>query len=108
LIHFNGFAVQETITTPLITDINHKYTDTLDYPESFAYILFTFSGVLSVLTFIILRHINRYIGEFNLVFISCIMALTGYLILIDYKVRVIEPWRFIIGFGIISVSFPLG
>lgn len=40
LIHFNGFAVQETITTPISTDITHKYTNTLDYPESFAYVLF--------------------------------------------------------------------
>jgi len=54
LFHFNGFAVQETVTTPIITDVNHKYTNTLDYPESFAYILFTFSGVLSVMTFILL------------------------------------------------------
>ena len=85
LIHFNGFAVQETITTPLITDLKHKYTDTLDYPESFAYILFTFSGVLSVLTFIVLRHLNRYISEFKLVFLSCVMAFIGYMLLIDYK-----------------------
>lgn len=40
VIIFNGFAVQETITTPISTDITHKYTTTLDYPESFAYILF--------------------------------------------------------------------
>lgn len=36
------------------------------------------------------------------------MALVGYAVLIDYKIRVIEPWRFIIGFGIISVAFPVG
>lgn len=92
----------------MITDVNHKYTNTLDYPESFAYILFTFSGVLSVLTFIVLRHLNRYVGEFKLVFLSCLMAFIGYMILIDYKLRVIEPWRFILGFGIISVAFPFG
>lgn len=108
LIHFNGFAVQETITTPLVTDINHKYTKTLDYPESFAYILFTGAGVLSVITFITLKHLNRYISDFNLVLLSCIMGFIGYLIVIDYQDRIIEPWRFIVGFGIISVAFPFG
>jgi len=107
-VHFNGFAVQETITTPIITDLKHKYTNTLDYPESFAYVLFTGAGILSVITFITLKHINRYIGDFNLVLFSSVMGLVGYLILIDYTPRYIEPLRFFIGFAIISVAFPLG
>ena len=36
------------------------------------------------------------------------MGLIGYLILIDYNPRIIEPARFIIGFAIISVTFPFG
>jgi len=36
------------------------------------------------------------------------MGLVGYTVLIDYKLRVIEPWRFILGFSIISVAFPFG
>lgn len=51
MIHFNGFAVQETITTPLVTDVDHKYTETLDHSEDFAYILFSFSGILSMIGF---------------------------------------------------------
>lgn len=108
LIHFNGFAVQETITTPISTDIMHKYTMTLDYPESFAYVLFACSGVLSVITFMILKRITGLIEDNNLVMISSIMGLIGYLILIDYSPRIIEPARFIVGFCIISVAFPFG
>ena len=108
LIHFNGFAVQETITTPISTDVLHKYTDTLDYPESFAYILFACSGVLSLITFIFLKRINELLSDKTFVMISSIMGLVGYFILIDFKPRIIEPVRFIIGFCIISVTFPLG
>jgi len=100
--------VQETITTPIITDVKHQYTSTLDYPESFAYVLFTGAGVLSVLTFITLKHLNRFITDYNLVLISNIMGFVGYCALINYKDRIIEPYRFFIGFGIISVAFPFG
>lgn len=108
LIHFNGFAVQETITTPISTDITHKYTYTLDYPESFAYILFVISGCLSVLTFMALKRINDWLSDYTFVMISSIMGLVGYFILIDFTPGVIEPARFIVGFCIISITFPLG
>lgn len=108
LIHFNGFAVQETITTPISTDIAHKYTDTLDYPESFAYVLFACAGVLSLITFIALKRINEILPDKTFVLISSVMGLIGYLLLIDYSPRIIEPARFIIGFCIISITFPLG
>ena len=64
--------------------------------------------MLSVLTFISLKHINRYISDYNLVLISSILGFVGYLVLIDYTPRIIEPYRFIIGFAIISVTFPFG
>jgi ceroid-lipofuscinosis MFS transporter 7 len=108
LIHFNGFAVQETITTPISTDITHKYTDTLDYPESFAYLLFAASGVLSLITFLLLKRITAIMDDTTFVLISSIMGMVGYFLLIDFTPRVIEPVRFIIGFCIISVTFPLG
>ncbi|CAI2364145.1 unnamed protein product [Moneuplotes crassus] len=108
LIHFNGFAVQETITTPISTDVIHKYTDTLDYPESFAYILFACSGFLSLLTFLALKRINTWTSDQNFVLLSSIMGLIGYFVLLDFSPRIIEPARFVIGFCIISVTFPLG
>jgi ceroid-lipofuscinosis MFS transporter 7 len=108
LIHFNGFAVQETITTPISTDVMHKYTNTLDYPESFAYILFACSGVLSLMTFIALKRISDILTDKTFVLISSAMGFIGYLLLIDYVPRIIEPARFIIGFCIISIAFPLG
>jgi len=70
LIHFNGFAVQETVTTPISTDIIHKYTDTLDYPESFAYVLFACSGLLSLITFLVLKRINEILPDRTFVMIS--------------------------------------
>ena len=108
LIHFNGFAVQETITTPISTDIVHKYTETLDYPESFAYVLFACSGVLSLITFIFLKKINDILQDKTFVLISSIMGFVGYMLLIDYSPRIIEPARFIIGFCLISITFPFG
>lgn len=107
-IHFNGFAVQETITTPISTDVFHKYTNTLDYPESFAYILFACSGVLSLITFLLLKKINNLLKDKTLVMVSSAMGLIGFFILIDFVPKVIEPVRFIIGFCIISVAFPFG
>jgi len=92
----------------LVTDVRHKYTVTLDYPETFAYLLFTCAGVLSVVTFIALKYLNSFVSDFNLVLISLCLGLFGFLFLIDYSPRVIEPWRFIVGFGIISVAFPFG
>ena len=108
MIHFNGFAVQETITTPISTDVLHKYTDTLDFQESFAYILFACAGVLSFITFLALKKMNDVLPDKYFVFISSAMGLVGYLIMIDYVPRIIEPYRFVIGFCIISVAFPLG
>ncbi|CAI2363709.1 unnamed protein product [Moneuplotes crassus] len=108
LIHFNGFAVQETVMTPISTDVVHKYTNTLDYPESFAYILFACSGFLSLLTFLALKKINTWTSDKNFVLISSIMGLVGYFLLLDFSPGIIEPARFVIGFCIISVTFPLG
>lgn len=61
-----------------------------------------------MLTFITLRHLNRFISDYNLVLVSSMLGLVGYLVLIDYVDRVIEPLRFMIGFAIISVAFPFG
>lgn len=108
LIHFNGFAVQETITTPISTDILHKYTDTLDYPESFAYILFAASGVLSLITFLVLRKMNGFLSDKAFVMLSSIMGFIGFFMIMDFSPRIIEPARFIVGFGIVSVTFIFG
>jgi len=91
-----------------VTDAQHVYTNTLDYPETFAYLLFAAAGVLSVLTFICLKYLNKYVSDFNLVLISSILGLVGFLIVIDYTPKIIEPARFIIGFCVISVTFPFG
>ena len=108
MIHFNGFAVQETITTPISTDILHKYTETLDYPESFAYVLFAGSGVLSLITFLFLRKMNGWLSDKTFVMVSSIMGFIGFFLLMDFSPRIIEPARFMVGFGIISVTFILG
>ena len=47
-------------------------------------------------------------SDYNLVLISSVTGLVGYLILIDYAPRWIEPARFIVGFAVISVTFPFG
>lgn len=108
LIHFNGFAVQETITTPISTDVNHNYTNTLDYSGDFAYVLFACSGVLSIVTFMVLKVINNIVSDKVLVLVSSLLGLVGYLIMIDYSPRIIEPARFVIGFCLISIAFPFG
>ena len=79
LIHFNGFAVQETITTPISTDVEHRYTNTLDYSGDFAYVLFACSGVLSIITFMVLKKINEIASDKLLVLFSSLLGLVGYL-----------------------------
>ena len=106
IISFNGFAVQETTTTPISTDINHKYTNTLDNGKEFAYILFACSGILSISTFILLKIIKNLISNNILLLISTFLGFIGYIITIDYSPRVIEPVRFVVGFCLISVAFP--
>ena len=108
LIHFNGFAVLEATTTPLSTDIKHNYTQTLDNPVSFAYVLFAVAGVLTLITFFILKKINGVISDKTLILASSLFGLFGYAIMIDYSPRIIEPVRYIIGFCFASIAFPFG
>lgn len=84
LVHFNGFAVQETITTPIATDKEHKYTDTLDYSPGFAYVLFACSGFLSLMTFLVLKRVDHLMSDRNWVLLSSFMGMVGYLIIIDF------------------------
>ena len=55
-----------------------------------------------------LKFINKWFPDNTLVMVSSCLGLVGYLLVIDYVPKVIEPARFIIGFCIISVTFPLG
>ena len=72
LVHYNGFAIQETITTPLVTDKEFKYTDTMNFNESFAYFLFAASGVLSLITFFFLIRFAYKVKDFEMQLLSLV------------------------------------
>ena len=108
LVHFNGFAILEATTTPISTDINHNYTKTLDYSDDFAYYLFAIAGILTLITFFVLKKINGIISDKTLVLASSLFGLIGFSLMIDYSPRKIEPIRYIIGFWFASIAFPFG
>ena len=107
LILFNGFAVQETITTPLVTDTDHRYTDSFDWDVKGAYLLFAASGLLSVLAFLVIHHTEKFIGDRYLLAIGFASGAVGWFIMLDFETRQIELAPFLIGYALVSVSFPI-
>lgn len=106
-IVFNGFAVQETITTPLVTDISHVYSDSFDWDVTGSYLLFTGSGIVSILSFVLIHKWEKHTNDKALLLIGLSTGVIGYCMIIDYSFRHINIAQFIIGFTFISISFPV-
>ena len=107
-IIFNGFAVQETITTPLVTDSAHKYTESFDWNVTAAYGLFAGSGVISIITFAAIHLWGHVLKERTLLELGLLLGGVGWLLLIDYQRRHINLPMFFVGYVLISMSFPIG
>lgn len=107
LIIFNGFAVQETITTPLVTDTAHKYSETFDWEVTASYAIFAGSGVLSIIAFGVIHFIGDKVDERKLALVGLGMGALGWICLIDYQYRQINLGLFFFGYVFISVNFPI-
>ena len=107
-MHYNSLAVQETIITPISTDVDHKFTDTLNFPSYFAYIMFAVSGFLTFWTFMLMKIIDGVFSDTTLAMVGSLMQLFGFILIIDFVPRIIEPIRFIIGYCLICVAFVPG
>jgi hypothetical protein len=100
-IHFYSFAVQETITTPLVLNL-------YDFEQYQVNILFIAVGILSLFTSAAVGVISRYVSDRSMLILSLILGLIGSVLLIDDKENFLPLPRFFLGFGIITVAFPFG
>ena len=57
-----------------MTDKDFKYTDTMNFNESFAYFLFAGSGVLSLVTFFFLIKFAHKVKDFEMQLLALVSA----------------------------------
>jgi len=99
-VQFFGFALQETITTPIVQKFYH-------WNVFQANSLFTYAGFLSLLTFIVLNVVGECINERILVVLSIVLGILGYGCLVDVPRLSLPLWRFMSGFALVSIAFPI-
>eukprot|EP00581_Thalassiosira_minuscula_P018614 CAMPEP_0183733914 /NCGR_PEP_ID=MMETSP0737-20130205/42400_1 /TAXON_ID=385413 /ORGANISM="Thalassiosira miniscula, Strain CCMP1093" /LENGTH=521 /DNA_ID=CAMNT_0025967281 /DNA_START=168 /DNA_END=1733 /DNA_ORIENTATION=+ len=101
-VHYYSFAVQETITTPLVMMIYR-------WGPLQVNLLFTAAGVLSLITAFSVRYLTRYVEDRTILVSSICLGFLGSLLLLDLPFSQTLPlWRFLLGFSLITVAFPLG
>jgi ceroid-lipofuscinosis MFS transporter 7 len=100
-VHFYSFAVQETITTPLVLNL-------YGFEQYEVNLLFVAVGILSLLTSYIVGIMSRFFSDRTILISSILLGLLGSVVLIDSSERFLELDRFFIGFAIITVAFPMG
>ena len=116
-VHFNGFAVQETITTPLVQDW-------FGWDEVQANLLFTAAGVANLLCAVVMSYLAgarlaadgslvQVVDDRTLLVCSCVLALAGWALLVPP-----DGWglpgppmglpQFGVAFALVTVAFPFG
>ena len=101
-IHYYSFAVQETIITPMVMLLYGW--DSLEVN-----LLFMGAGVLSLITAFAVRYLTRVVEDRTLLLASVLIGFVGSVLLIDRPFNATLPvWRFLLGFGLITVAFPIG
>ena len=100
-VHFYSFAVQETITTPLVLNLYH-------FEQYQVNLLFIGVGVLSLFTSATVGFLSRFFSDRSMLVLSLVLGLIGSVLLIDTKDDFLGLPRFLLGFGIITVAFPFG
>jgi MFS family permease len=106
-IIFHGFSVQETITTPLVTDSDHKYTENLNWGVSASYALFSASGVMSIVAFSLVHTLGGTIDNRKMLLAALFINAIGWILMIDFKYHTVNPYLLILGYILISVGFPV-
>ena len=103
LIHYYSFAVQETITTPLVITLYNWSPIQIN-------LLFAGAGVISLITSFSVRYISRHVKDQTLLIASIVIGLLGSLMQMD--IPQIEPVlpikRFVLGFSLATMAFPIG
>jgi len=123
-IHFNGFAVQETITTPLVQDW-------FGWDRMKANLLFTAAGVANLLCSVVMSYLSsprpsatrtgtqfvQLVSDRTLLAWSMLLGAAGWLLLIPARHMPWNPmgWQlqpdvgeFCAAFGLVTVAFPFG
>ena len=115
-VHFNGFAVQETITTPLVQQW-------FGWEEVAANVLFTGAGVLNLVCAVIMSYMcsprggvqgaPQRVPDVVLLVASLCMAPIGWFFLVPPS-SFSSAWpsmsvaQFLLGFSLVTVAFPFG
>ena len=115
-VHFNGFAVQETITTPLVQDW-------FGWTEVAANVLFTGAGLLNLICAIVMAYLcspqggtegaPQRVPDHVLLVVSLVVAPLGWLCMVppssyDREWPSMSVAQFLTGFGLVTVAFPFG
>lgn len=100
-VHFYGFALQETITTPLV----QAY---YNWTVLQANLLFTAAGACALASFVAVHVLSKRMTDRALTAWSLVLGAMGYLVLLSTPEQPLSPLRFLNGFILISVAFPVG
>ena len=101
-VYYYSFAVQKTMITPLVMML-YRWT-----PVEIN-LLFTGAGVVSLITALSVRYLARYVEDRILLMASILIGFSGSLLLVDVPFNQTLPiWRFLLGFSLITVAFPIG
>jgi len=101
-MHYYSFAVQETVIVPMAM-LLYSW-DALEIN-----LLFLGVGMLSLVTALSVRYLTRYVEDRTLLIISIFTGFLGSALLIDLPFnRTLPMWRFLVGFSLITVAFPIG
>eukprot|EP00956_Cyclotella_meneghiniana_P032372 scaffold88678_cov79-Cyclotella_meneghiniana.AAC.2 len=103
LVHYYSFAVQETITTPLVITLYNWSPIQIN-------LLFAGAGMISLITSFSVRYISRHVQDQTLLIASIVIGLLGSLLQMDIPQieRVLPINRFILGFILATMAFPIG
>ena len=75
-VHFYSFAVQETITTPLVLNL-------YEFEQYQVNLLFIGVGVLSLFTSAAVGFLSRFFSDRAMLVLSLVLGLVGSLLLVD-------------------------
>ena len=104
---FNGFTVQETITTPLVTDVG-KYTHSFGWSLAEVYCLFAGAGIVSIGSLMFTRFLDDRLGDRKVLSVALCIGIVGWALFIDFSYKRIQIPAFIVGFALISSHFAIG
>lgn len=95
--HFNPHTTTTKTNRPLVQNA-------YDWTVTDANALFTFAGVLSLISILVLQMLSRRVSDGHFLLVSFAMAAVGYGLLTVTR----DSGMFLVGFSLLSVAFPIG